>query len=393
MRKTICATSVLLICVSLAMVNAQSFTFVPVQFPDARSSATGGSHVALADDITTLVTNPAGFQSAGPQFEVADLTVNLSGPVFSIADLVLKISGGTSPAALLSDPNVQSLLNSLYSSAVLNGPLALGYVGNGLGFGFFNSSGVTFTTVGAVPTMTASLHEDLLFVSGYAFRIPLPAEAQSTLDVGMSVKAFARGGIELSESILDLLSLLSSPDPSVLFVQPFTLDIGFGIDAGVLYSWNKTISAGIVGRNLFAPVVRNTYSSITAFSTGGTATQSYGSAPIDLSAGIMYSPDLGPLEGYISSLKIMLDYIDILDFLTHPATSTNPILHVQLGAELTVLQILALRGGFGDGYFAAGLGLDLSAFRFNLSMYGTELSAEPGIRPAYNLLVGLEFKY
>lgn len=390
MRKFGCATAVLLFCASIVVVEAQSFIFQPLQFPDARASATGGIHVALADDITTLVSNPAGFQSVEPQFEVADLTANLTGPVFSLADLVLKVVGGTSPATLLADPGVQSLLNSLYSSAVLNGPLALGYVGNGLGFGFFNSSGVTFTTVGAVPVLSASVHEDLLFVSGYAFRIPLPAEALSTLDIGVSVDAFVRGSVGFSESII---TLLSSLNPAVLLSQPFDLDVGFGINTGVLYSWNKTISVGIVGRNLFAPVVRNTYASIAAFGSGGIATQSYGNAPIDLSSGIVYSPDPQAFEGYISSLKVMLDYVDILDFLTHPSTSTNPILHVQAGVEVVMLQILSLRGGFGDGYFTAGLGLDLTAFRFNLSMYGSELSAEPGIRPAYNILVGLEFRY
>ncbi len=98
MRKLGCTTAVLFFCASIAALNAQSFTFLPGQFPNARASATGGLHVGLADDITTLVSNPAGFQSVEPQFEVADLTVNLSGPVFSIADLVLKIVGGTSPA-------------------------------------------------------------------------------------------------------------------------------------------------------------------------------------------------------------------------------------------------------------------------------------------------------
>ncbi|HEY9594237.1 MAG TPA: hypothetical protein VHE79_07160 [Spirochaetia bacterium] len=392
MRKNVAVLVVLVACLAAGVAGAD-IVFTPLTFPDARSAALGGTHVALADDISVLVTNPAGFQAAGPQFIAADITANLSGPVFSIADLVMKIMGGADPTTLISDPDVQKLLTSLYASAVLNGPLALGYVGNGLGFGFFNSSGLTFTTVGTIPTMTAAVQENLEFVAGYSFRVPLPAEAQSTLDLGLSVKAFTSGSVEVSESILNMISILSSGDISSLLSQPFNLDVGFGIDSGIRYSWNDTIAVGVVGRNLFAPVVRNTYSSIMGFSGGETPVQSYGYEPIDLSAGIMYSPHFEFLDRYISSLKLMLDYNDILDFLTHPSTATNPILHVSAGVEITMLQILALRGGFGDGYFAAGLGLNLTAFRFNVSMYGSELSTEPGLRPAYNLLVGMQYIY
>jgi hypothetical protein len=372
---------------------AQPFTAETPPFPSARLAAMGGTHAALADDISVLFVNPAGFRSVRPQFAVAELSANLSGPVFSIADLVLRITGGANPLSLLADPSVQSLLTSLYASAIVNGPLSFGYVGDGLGFGFFNSSGLAFSTQGTVPTLSASLGENLAFVGGYAFRIPLPDAWKSTLDLGVSVKAMASGRIALSESILGVFSLLASPSANLLLSQPFVLDVGFGLDAGVLYSWNSILSVGIVGRDLYAPVVRNTYASLTGFTSGATPVLGYGLAPIDLSAGVVFTPPLGALSSYLSDLKVALDYSDILDFLTHPSTAANPVLHVGLGAEVVLLDILALRAGFGDGYFSAGLGLNLTVFRLNLTMYGSELSSEPGLRPAYNLLVGFEFRY
>jgi hypothetical protein len=373
--------------------GAQSFTAEDPRFPSARLAALGGTHAALADDITVLLTNPAAFRSVTPQLSIAELSANLSGPVFSIADLVLRITGGADPLTLLADTSVQSLLTSLDARGTLNGPLSFGYVGNGLGFGFFNASEVSFSTEGTVPTMTASIQEDLAFVGGYAFRIPLPAAWKSTLDAGLSLKAMARGSVTLSESILGIFSLLASPSPATILGQPFVLDVGFGVDAGVLYTWNSMLSFGIVGRDLYAPVVRNTYLSLTSFTSGGTPTISYGLAPLALDAGVSFAPPLGALSAYLSGLKVSLDYTDILDFLTHPATASNPILHVGLGVEAVLLDILALRGGLGDGYFSAGLGLNLTAFRLNVTMYGSELSTEPGLRPAYNLLVGFEFRY
>ena len=56
-----------------------------------------------------------------------------------------------------------------------------------------------------------------------------------------------------------------------------------------------------------------------------------------------------------------------------------------------LLDILALRGGFYQTLFSAGLGLDLSVITFNLSVYGRELSPEPGLQPVYNLLLSLQY--
>ena len=68
------------------------------------------------------------------------------------------------------------------------------------------------------------------------------------------------------------------------------------------------------------------------------------------------------------------------------------MLHAGLGFELVLLEILFVRGGFFHGLFSAGLGLDLTVFNINVSMFGRELSTEPGLRPVYNLILSLEFR-
>jgi hypothetical protein len=394
MNKSVRRVALLLFTLSSAsLLHAGPFIFEAMQFPSARIDALGGMHAALADDISVLISNPAGFRSAPPQFSVAELTTNLSGPIFSIADVIFRIVGGTSGTSLLQEPDVQKLLTSMNAGATINGPLALGYIGDGLGFGFFNSTGMSFSTQGTVPTVTTEMREDLLFVAGYGFRVSLPEKLQSTLDFGFSVKAFTRAGIVWSESILSFFSLISSPSPNTIFNQPFNVDVGFGMDAGALYAWNKLISVGLVARNLYSPVARNAYTSVNAFSSGAAATVTYGVVPLDLALGVMWTPRLGFLEEYMSSPKLMLDYNDIIDFWTHPDTASNPLLHIGLGAEVTLLDVLALRGGFGDGYFSAGLGMNLTFFRLDLTMFGRELSTEPGLRPQYNLIVSTLFRY
>jgi len=389
--------SILVILFSLLLLSpglfaqASSNIEEPVEIVPIRMAAMGGTHVALSDDLSTLLSNPAGFRRAGPELSISKLNLGLSGPIFDIASVIIESSGAGSPADILLSSNVQDLLKSLYASMNILGPLAFGFVGKGLGFGFFSNSKLEFSSAGSIPSIDAGIEQDFLFSGGYAFRIPLPESWNSTLDIGALLKSFVRGTIGISSSMLDLIGLFQSPSLDIIYSQPFTLGIGIGVDSGLLYNWKDLFSFGIVARNLYAPTLDNEYSSFNDFLSSASPTVTYGIVPIDLSAGLMIAPNLGPLERYISKLKVFLDYGDILDFLTHPATAKNPVLHIGIGTEVILLDILYIRGGFHEGLFSAGLGVDLTFFTLNLSMFGSELSTEPGLRPVYNLMLGLDF--
>lgn len=374
------------------VVFSQSVTIdSPVVIQSIRMNAMGGTHVAFADGLDSLIANPAAFRKTSPVLSLSALNLGLSGPIFDIASVIIESMANSNPQSILLSENVMNMLKSLYASMNVIGPITFGYVGRGLGFGFFSNSYINFSSTGTVPTITSEVEQDFLFSGGYTFRVPLPKTWNSTLDFGILLKAFVRGEIEISSSILELFSLLNNPSINIIYNQPFTLGIGVGIDSGLLYSYGERFSFGIVGKNLYAPTLDNRYSTFQAFLNSQTPTIANGIVPIDLSAGVMFSPYLGPVELYISKLKIFLDYGDILDFVTHPATAKNPILHVGIGAEVILLEILSLRAGFYDGLFSAGLGLDLTFFRLNMAMYGRELSTEPGLRPVYNLMIGIDF--
>ncbi|MDP3176593.1 MAG: hypothetical protein Q8M76_01735, partial [Spirochaetaceae bacterium] len=55
----------------------------------SRDRSMGGPHVALADDSSVIVTNPAGLAIAPRKLALAELGVRASGPLFDIADAVL----------------------------------------------------------------------------------------------------------------------------------------------------------------------------------------------------------------------------------------------------------------------------------------------------------------
>ncbi len=363
----------------------------PIAIQSIRMNAMGGRHVAFAGGLDSLLTNPGAFRKTDPVLSLSEATLGLSGPIFDIASVIIEGGSASNPQDVLLSDNVMNMLKSLYASMNLIGPIAFGYVGRGLGFGFFSNSFVSFSSTGTVPTITSNVEQDFLFSGGYTFRFPLPKSWQSSLDFGILLKAFVKGKIEITSSILDLFSLLSSPSVDIIYNQPFTLGIGIGIDSGILYSYKDRFALGIVGKNLYAPTLDNSYSTFSAFLNSETPTMSSGIVPIDLSAGMMFSPYLGTIELYISELKLFLDYSDMLDFVTHQATAKNPILHIGFGAEVVLLDILFLRAGFYDGLFSAGLGLDLTFFQLNMAMFGREMSTEPGLHPVYNLMIGVDF--
>ncbi len=358
----------------------------------ARASAMGGIHLALADDLDTLFANPAGFRSAPPAITYFGLTLGLSGPLFDLAGLVAEGLGGTPADTLLARPDVQDLMKSLYAAVQLMGPISFGYVGNGLGLGMFNRTRFGFDARGTMPTVTAVLEEELTLAGGYAFRLPLPEGSGSTLDLGVMLKTFVRSRITTTQDLLSFFSAMSDP-AGLLGSEPFRLTVGIGADLGLLYSWRRWFSAGLTVQEHPAAALGFEYASLQGFLNGASPTFSTEMLPVNLSMGLTIRPLAGRSYRLIRDLSISLDYHDALDFLTRPESASNPILHVGLGTEMVLMEILALRAGFYQGLLSAGLGLDLNGLSFDLAVFGRELSTEPGLRPAFNLLLSLEIRH
>lgn len=359
----------------------------------ARSAALGGGHVALADGFQTLLANPAGLPYVAPTLSFAELTVRATGPVFTLAGLIVETANGSDPAVLVGDPAIQDLLSRVYAQVSVVGPLAFGYVGSGMGFGVYNDSRVLFQSLGS-STLEARVGERFLGRGGYGIEIPLPARWNSALAVGLGLKGYVHGDVVISTSLLTLPDLLESIGPALLSDSPFELTTGVGLDVGLYYRWRSVLAAGVTVDDLYSPTVVVRYSTLDAFLRGGDppAPPEYGALPQRLNAGIAFTPSLGAVERYVQGLTVLVDYRDALDFWLAPGDAVNPVLKFGIGVEARLLEILSVRGGFSEGLFAAGLGLDLGATRINAAMHGSELSLEPGLRPVYNLTVGLEFR-
>lgn len=354
----------------------------PFMLPSARYAGLGGSHAALSDDFTSLFINPAGFYAAKEEFSAAELSLSIYGPLFDIADIVTEYMGSSG------NLDISGIVGpgGLATGADLGGPLSFGWVGRGLGFGFFNRTVMDAKTAGT--SVRANASEELLLLGGYAFRIV--QKETHLLDAGFLGKGYLRGSLDLEASILTANDLF---DDDPLTEQPFTTLAGVGLDLGFLYRYSNIFSIGLVYKDLYSPAIETTYASSDDFFSGEEAVDSgsYTTIRPSLDFGFAYTPHSSFLEKYVSRLSFLLDYRDILDLFY--LVPRNPVLNAGFGIELVVLDALSLRAGIGDALPALGFGIDFTFMQLDFAMRGVELGFDPGMNPTYAIDVGLLFRY
>lgn len=359
----------------------QGETIEPFVMPSARFAGLGGRHAAAGDDFYALFTNPAAFVDVNDQFSIAEISISTHGPVFELIDLFrenidspddLDISGIIGPGGFA-------------AGFEIGGPLSMGWVGRGLGLGFFNrlksSAAVSGTKIRPL------VLGEFLLVGGYSFR--LIDNNGHWFDLGFLGKGFFRGALNLEASIFDAASILDDPTD-----RPFKTSLGLGLDLGIRYTFRENFTAALVCYDVYSPVLVTPYDSINAFGdkSGPSAEgASYATVNRRLDLGLKYRIRSIAIEKYISALAIMADYRDFLDLFS--LIPRNPILNIGVGLEVKVLNALSFRFGLTDALPAFGIGLDLSFVTLDLAIRGKELGLDPGVQPTYALDLGLLFRY
>lgn len=349
----------------------------------SRNSALGGVHAGLTDQFSTLFNNPAGFREVDSGLTVSGLTFKISGP---ISTMLLASQGG----------DLMEILGDLGSTNIgleVLGPISIGSIKNNMAWGIYNTVDTEIFIPNLTQDATVSARFDLGGAYGYSFGLDFIG-TNNQMNFGFIVKLFYRTAVNIERSFTDIMAgfgditSLFSPD-----TVPFDMGFAVGLDLGMKYIWNDILSFGLVVRDLYTPLFMFKYDSLSALSAGDTPKFVYSTLPPDYSVGILYSPDWVLLQGLLTNVKIMLDYNDIFDFVLNKEYSRNVLLHIGLGFECTLFDILALRFGLNEGLPSAGAGLDLHVFQLNFAVFGSELSTQPGLMSVYNMVLGIDFSY
>jgi hypothetical protein len=342
-------------------VFAEKLSMPGLTMPTAATSGFGGHHVAYTDNVFSLLVNPAAMVRTN-QNSIFSISASLFSPqtTLKLKDPVMKMIGGDMGALgdmtkALSDQNGKIVLGLSLNEL----PLSIAWVANGFGFGLWNRTFVNITIDGT--RVKADIYEDVMLPIGLAFKVF--DFGNMTLDMGVTIKAFARARAFANEEITGLAG--STDD----FMDKLSVPVivGGGLDAGLMYRWGG-LSAGLAFNDIFSLgyVVHNLV---------GTDNNKY-YVPFTINLGVAY--ELKLLN--FMRLTVAADWHNMLNIFNQKnyLNSRNFWLDFGLGAQLTLFNFLNVRVGMNEMLPAAGIGVNLGPVKIDLAYYGREFGYEPG---------------
>jgi hypothetical protein len=203
----------------------------------------------------------------------------------------------------------------------------------------------------AYPNLTFSLTDDVGIVGGFAASL-LPNDA---FRLGVAVKRISRYGGRVPFGPSTLATLSNAQLTSMIN----NAGTGYGLDSGLLLELPGPTHA------TFSAVWHNIGQTKFTLLTGTTPPP-----PMDDNAvagfSMLFDAKVFTFQPSIEYQHINLSQSEQLGKLIHA------------GAELTLVGGLSIRGGVNQGYYTAGLGINLSYMQIDLATYGVELDTYPG---------------
>ncbi len=344
----------------------------------------GGTGIVASDKFSMIFMNPACFGvTTKGYFSLVRTGIRLNYDLYEYYQVFERTGGNLDISSLSAE--IISKLNSLNISLGLNGPLAFGYMTEGIGFLIYNDFHTSLAThvSGIIPYADVGTFFNLVFLSGFGkkFDIPFYFGKNVITYAGIGIKYINRLKYENPRlSLLKMYDLYASG-----FKEGFLWGQAIGSDIGILFK-SDNINVGFVIKDWFTTFFSwSAYDTNFQYISNRTIQPTYYPATFNL--GLSY--DLGDfLQKYqIQNWAFYFDLVNVFDF------EENYFLKLRFGTEVKILSIFRIQAGIYKGYPTFGFGLEIPFLHINFAYYTEEFSKLPGYKPQQNFLLELHLLY
>ena len=327
------------------LVHAKEY---PSLFRGIRPLGMGGAFTAVANDENALFYNPAGLSGQS-------LRIGIFNPLVEVGEDSVELYQDTEDTDLDDAGEVVELLRDhmgevQHVRAALN-PYGIWSVA-GVGIGVAGLGQTTFDTEihnPIWPDLETRVIVDYGALGGVGLKLPITG-----LQLGATVKFINRESLIETYTAADIAAEGFEDD----IEDDIESGSGVGADIGIIYTFGipfGDLSCGAVVQNIPEMEMSDAEDIKT-----------------QVNAGVAVQPDFK-----VVSAIFALDYMDIGDNVGEEDDLSK---RLHLGAEVELLDWVAVRAGLNQGYWTAGVTLDLWIFRFDVASYAEEVGAHSGQR-------------
>lgn len=307
----------------------------------ARAMAMGGATIAVVNDETALLNNPAGLG------KLREMYGTILDPELELGQTYLSLNGNK----IVSSPfDLESVRSSLSTNTNkyyhIKAQLFPSFVVRNFGFGFYGRQSLDAMMDTAGTSMTTYYRDDFAFVAGINLRL-----FDGRIKIGVNGRAVNR--IEVNKT-------LTSTDTYTLAAQA-TEGSAIATDAGIILSapWYliPTISA----------VVRDVGNTKFTFKDGVRARYSNRPEQVDQDTDVAIA--LFPIHTNRSRSVFTAE----VQKLTKMSQDTDKNKYYHVGYEYNFGDVLFIRAGMNQRYYTGGIELSTTHTQFQFSSYGEEI--------------------
>lgn len=303
----------------------------------------GGAHIAVANDYNALFYNPAGLNDVEEwKVEVATLGVGISSQIKNLYNNRDNLGGDVTKLAGIVE-------GSIGKNHHIGFEFVPSFVKKNFGFALVEDLKLNIRIRNqAVPEVGINAKNDLMAVSGFSMRF------WDRFQFGLAAKCIYRMKSE------DTLSAMSVLNDNIKLKNILKEGQGYGLDLGFNYILPLPFKQKI---GFLAADILNTRFDMNLIKLVDEA-----GTPSEISRTFNIGYKIEPPALFYIRPVVAIDFRDLLN-----ATDSSYMKRFHIGTEIKLPFIFSLRFGFGQGFFAFGVGADFWLLTIDFVTFAEEL--------------------